>query len=127
MSLIGIYPEWNVKAGIVIAVLAAIDWNISRMECKVLLILFFPNRKLNWNISRMECKVVSTLSSSNRTHIGIYPEWNVKLQEIRPVGLSRRDWNISRMECKAVGAEELDWGKANWNISRMECKGLLRR
>ena len=34
-SLIGIYPEWNVKGESYIFVIGFhIDWNISRMECK---------------------------------------------------------------------------------------------
>ena len=32
------------------------DWNISRMECKVLNLLNLLILLVHWNISRMECK-----------------------------------------------------------------------
>ena len=33
---------------------------------------------LNWNISRMECKVYQDDIDAYKGLIGIYPEWNVK-------------------------------------------------
>ena len=36
LLLIGIYPEWNVKAeSVQMERMWQMDWNISRMECKV--------------------------------------------------------------------------------------------
>ena len=50
----------------------------------------------------MECKVSKAKSRDTELKIGIYPEWNVKLDIIPVSVLDRIHWNISRMECKAI-------------------------
>ena len=37
---------------------------------------------VNWNISRMECKGSMSTIFLNKTKIGIYPEWNVKVTSL---------------------------------------------
>ena len=76
---IWILPEWNVKLVNPKQLKAVlIDWNITRMECKVALYRYRHYKLSDWNITRMECKGV----------IGYY------------IDVSNKDWNITRMECK---------------------------
>ena len=80
-SLIGIYPEWNVKRRCSMYNLNSFEnWNISRMECKVTSSNNFVFNLLNWNISRMECKG----NNSHNPFVAFFY------------------WNISRMECKEI-------------------------
>ena len=98
-KLIGIYPEWNVKIkeAIKLKYKAIIgiypEWNVKRKGGQRMIL------KINWNISRMECKVVPTKLYVRDSVIGIYPEWNVKRLEAT-YEEATFNWNISRMECK---------------------------
>ena len=54
------------------------------MECKVWIVLIKVQYFSYWNISRMECKEMSMLWSSIFWKIiGIYPEWNVKKSDVK--------------------------------------------
>ena len=49
----------------------------------------------------MECKEKQIrLNGYNCNRIGIYPEWNVKLERYNKKIDGVYNWNISRMECK---------------------------
>ena len=68
--------------GGIIDVLSGINWNISRMECKVTITSQFTDRigigiYQEWNV-----KIIFRISCSTFTDIGIYPEWNVKIYSI---------------------------------------------
>ena len=63
------------------------NWNISRMECKVFSLILLYFFSINWNISRMECKGYAWPKRQTPATIGIYPEWNVKLNEEIEVNL----------------------------------------
>ena len=59
-GFIGIYPEWNVKITVPIALRTPLtigiypEWNV-----KYKFLPLFPFEFLHWNISRMECKGLS--------------------------------------------------------------------
>ena len=52
------------------------------MECKVNIFTHIRIYEINWNISRMECKGSMSTIFLNKTKIGIYPEWNVKVTSL---------------------------------------------
>ena len=64
--------------------------------------------RLNWNISRMECKVAFNLLSTNSIQIGIYPEWNVKgfmtnkLDNLINIGIYP-EWNVKDIHNRDQG------------------------
>ena len=79
--------------------LTIINWNISRMECKVYCLNILSLTAFNWNISRMECKVYKRAGTKASIRIGIYPEWNVKIDlkmksvQNPPIGIYP-EWNV---------------------------------
>ena len=85
--VIGIYPEWNVKIPGTTEPTIEPNWNISRMECKGYRCKKSVDSFRNWNISRMECKGYAWPKRQTPATIGIYPEWNVKLNEEIEVNL----------------------------------------
>ena len=70
----------------------------------------------------MECKVTKGIDIFGLYKIGIYPEWNVKLNHDWFYSSFLFHWNISRMECKVTKTTPIAMDSSNWNISRMECK-----
>ena len=51
----------------------------------------------------MECKVSKMVRSYRSAgSIGIYPEWNVKINVSYELADDLEYWNISRMECKVA-------------------------
>ena len=48
------------------------------MECKGSSKNMPTQASMDWNISRMECKVALGVEVKDIREIGIYPEWNVK-------------------------------------------------
>ena len=55
-----------------------LNWNITRLECKVFVCWCLERLKEDWNITRLECKVSKS------------PSPMVPIQ----------NWNITRLECK---------------------------
>ena len=58
------------------------------MECKVISVADGVSLGIHWNISRMECKGGIDTKGMRVVVIGIYPEWNVKVQDYKGLLLS---------------------------------------
>ena len=77
----------------------------------------------------MECKEKQIrLNGYNCNRIGIYPEWNVKLERYNKKIDGVYNWNISRMECKVKNVENADRATLigiypEWNVKKIKRYG----